>query len=216
MTLVMQGATGISGRCYTTLLVLAHHADEETGICWPGIKAISFLAHQSPRTTRRAIEILQERGWISIDRWAGKSHRNRYTLDFEALRVGSIRRTKPVLRPQKQAPRRAPQLVEKPVEKLLIPCGSAVEKPAGTPGDEANRGIRTIKESLENYRELQSKTGSAGAGLDLPVSRSLLPADPGAHRLQELLGHLIRSAEHGERGRARSPGLSPPPLPSWA
>lgn len=95
MNLVMTGASGVSGRSYTTLLVLARYANDETGECWPGMRAISFMARQSVRTTVWAIDELRNAGWIEVERKAAKGGCNRYTVNLDRLASESIRLANP-------------------------------------------------------------------------------------------------------------------------
>ena len=193
MNLVMTGASEVTGRCYTTLLVLARFADDNTGQCWPGMRAISFLSRQSLRTTVWAIDELEKGGWIEIEKKRGKGGCNLYTVALDRLEAESVRKSKSSPRP---AGKSLPQVVEKPVESLRNSCGRPMENPAATPVQSANSGNGIIKESLvkENNKK---KTEATAAGCDLPVPvLSPSPVD-----VLDLLARLNRSIRENPNAR---------------
>lgn len=198
MNLVMTEASDVSGRSYMTLLVLARYADDETGQCWPGMRAVSFMARQSVRTTVRAIEKLAQAGWIEVGKKAVGGC-NRYTLDLDRLESESVRMARPRL------PKCDPQPVQKPVEKLRKSCGQPMEKAADPQIQSANRGNEIIKEVLEK-REIQRETEATPAGPifpDLPVSRR-------SPDILATLKRLNRSIAAEARSRGAPPGSLPP------
>jgi hypothetical protein len=126
MNLAMTGASGLKGKVYTTLLVLAHHADDDTGQCWPSRSAIAFRARQSTRTTTWAIGELEKAGWISVAIQAGRRGCNRYTIDLARLRAEAVHQ--PAKRTPRKVSPRSPQPVQKSVEKLRNSCARTVKK----------------------------------------------------------------------------------------
>jgi len=203
--LAMQGATAVTGRAYTTLLVLAHIANDETSQCWPSIKMIAFLGRQSTRTARRNVLELEAQGVISVRYKAARRGCNLYTLNVDLLTAGLIRISKPILR-------RAHPIVQKPVEKLCIPCGSPVEKAPPAPIHVANSGTRTSKEVLGRTGKHQVIQRATVTGRVYPE-----PHDrPPGHR--DLVGFLktLRGAEQAsERARA-SPRYASTLMPAVA
>lgn len=85
----MTSDSGISGRQYMTLVALASFADDLTGMCWPGLKAISFRARQSRSTTLRALDELASSGWLQIGKNQGPHGVNLYQLNLEKLQAHS-------------------------------------------------------------------------------------------------------------------------------
>jgi len=211
MNLAMTGASGLKGKVYTTLLVLAHHVNDEDnlGQCWPSRSAIAFRARQSIRTTTWALGELEKAGWITIEPQAGRRGCNRYTIDLGRMRTEAVRES-PKRTPRKAA-QRLPQPVQNSVEKLRIPCGRSVRKPVLKPRGRATVCTRTIKEEL-GIREVQGKTGAVTAGSVFPASPR-----PSLHRplvdVRPLLQNLNRAASRDTRSRAPDPGL-PPPCPA--
>lgn len=194
MNLVMSGASEVTGRCYTTLLVLARYADDNSGQCWPGMRAISFLARQSLRTTVWAIDELERGGWIGVEKKRGKGGCNLYTLALERLDAESVRRSKHVRKaPQKPLP----QGVQKPVDKLRNSCGRSVENPAATPVQSANSGNEIIKEYLVRGNN-KEKTEATAAGCVSPVS---LPPPSRQVDISDLIARLNRSIDSDPRTR---------------
>jgi hypothetical protein len=171
MNLVMTGASEVTGRCYTTLLVLARFADDNTGQCWPGMRAISFLSRQSLRTTVWAIDELTQAGWIEVEKKGGKGGCNLYTLALARFEAGSVRRSK---HHRKASPKPLQHDVEKPVESLRKSCGRTVEKPAPNPVQSANSGNGIIKEYLVrgNNKEKTEPATTGGVLFDPVFSRA--------------------------------------------
>lgn len=207
INLAMTGANGLKGKVYTTLLVLAHHADDDTGQCWPSRSAIAFRARQSTRTTSWAIGELEKAGWIAVDIQAGRRGCNRYTLDLPRLRAESVRREKEPKPTRRKVAPRTPQPVQKSVEKLRIPCGRSLKKQVHNPARRATVCTQTIKEEL-GIREVQGKTGAVTAGSGFPASRPHPPLRPSVD-IHAILRNLNRSG--GRRSRAPDPGPPPPP-----
>jgi hypothetical protein len=188
MNLVFAGARDVSGRCLTTLLVLARFADDETGVCWPGMRAVSVLARQSLRSTVWAIDELRKAGWLEVEKKRGRGGCNRYTLALVRLEAESVRMSK---RPQKAHLER----VQKPMESLRNSCGRSVENPVPDPVQSANSGNGIIKEYLgKGNNKEKTEAADAGYALTLPVPDLSLP-------ILEVLASLSRSIEDDPRAR---------------
>ena len=68
------------------LCVLSSFADNKTGTCWPGIRAIATCASLSTPTVERAIKTLEALDIVEIHREQGRSHVYRL-LDHRAQSV---------------------------------------------------------------------------------------------------------------------------------
>jgi hypothetical protein len=206
MNLAMTGASGLKGKVYTTLLVLAHHADDDTGQCWPSRSAIAFRARQSTRTTSWAIGELEKAGWISVDLQAGRRGCNRYTIDLARLRAEAVHQ--PAKRTPRKVSPRSPQPVQKSVEKLRNSCARTVKKQVKKARGRATSCTRTIKEEL-GIREVQGKTEAVTAGSVFPAS----PSTPPSRLLVKLplaIRNLNRAIERGPRSRGPDPAWLTP------
>lgn len=63
------------------LISLANHANHRTGLCWPTVALIAEEASQSERTVQRKLPLLEEGGFIRIERRPNQS--SRYFLQLE-------------------------------------------------------------------------------------------------------------------------------------
>ena len=68
----------------SVLLLLAHHANKETGECFPSFATLASETYFSVRAVSRAIGRITELGILTIDR--DRRNSNTYTLDLERIR----------------------------------------------------------------------------------------------------------------------------------
>lgn len=69
------------------LLALANHCNDEGLNCYPGIARLAHMARRSPRTVMRAIQELENSGWIKVNRdsFGPKRNGNTYTVNVEKI-----------------------------------------------------------------------------------------------------------------------------------
>ncbi len=78
----IKAITDIGLAAFAVYVVLKMHTDA-AGECWPSVLTIARLTGTTVRTVRRALVMLQERGWIRIERRKDRSGRDmssRYIL----------------------------------------------------------------------------------------------------------------------------------------
>lgn len=89
-----------TGSTRWVLLVLAEHANAQTGECWPSESRIATRAGIHTATVRRAIQELERDGFIVVQRMSGRT--NRYLLCVEPAATARA------VNPAHDAPGKAP------------------------------------------------------------------------------------------------------------
>lgn len=74
---------------HAVLLFLAYKADNKTGICWPGTKAIMRHTHLSESVVHRAIASLRKAGLMMVKPPSPSRASNTYRLSFERLTISA-------------------------------------------------------------------------------------------------------------------------------
>lgn len=82
--LIALNASTLATREWAVATVLARHADDHTGECWPSVKTIASSCNMGERTVREAIGELERLGIIELVRRSKgrSSHRFRLRLDL--------------------------------------------------------------------------------------------------------------------------------------
>lgn len=60
-------------------LTLSMHMNERGGSCFPGIDTLAEETGLDARTVQRALRVLADSGWLSVERGGGRGRSNRYT-----------------------------------------------------------------------------------------------------------------------------------------
>lgn len=70
----------LDARLQRVLLILCDHANDE-GVCWPSLDRMAWALGLNERTIRRAVDDLESRGVIKIERHVGRSNVYHINLD---------------------------------------------------------------------------------------------------------------------------------------
>ncbi len=68
------------------LVCLANHCDDNGKSCYPSIARIARMSRRSERTVSRVIAALEEDGWITVERGAGRGVMSRYQIELGRLK----------------------------------------------------------------------------------------------------------------------------------
>jgi DNA-binding transcriptional ArsR family regulator len=72
-------AAGVPAEVIPTYCVLADHANNKTGLCWPKMETLAKTLGRSVRTVQRHLHLLRERGLIEF------VERRRYTAVIKTI-----------------------------------------------------------------------------------------------------------------------------------
>jgi hypothetical protein len=84
----------LSGSAIAVSLALMSFVNSKTGECFPTFESIAERCRVSKRTVATAVQDLERRGWVVIERdYGGDREANRYHFAFDRIRKGGLARS---------------------------------------------------------------------------------------------------------------------------
>jgi len=154
---------GLSSPQFNVLRALAHHMNEETGQCNPGIKLLGQECGLSDTAVKEAIAALETVGYVEVSRAGrgGKLHSNRYHLRLDQVLTAD--QVAAALQPRREASQRSRQSRQ-------TTTVEAVSRPRSEPGDGYGQSRETApnREVLNREENIEGRTsGEPQSGVPL-------------------------------------------------
>ncbi|MGA8650412.1 MAG: helix-turn-helix domain-containing protein [Xanthobacteraceae bacterium] len=81
----------LSASAVVVAVALMRFVNSKTGECYPTFESIAERCHVSKRTVATAVQDLERRGWVVIERdYGGDREANRYHFAFDRIRKGDL------------------------------------------------------------------------------------------------------------------------------
>jgi Helix-turn-helix domain len=78
----------MTGAALRVAILIWQHQNVERGYAWPSLDYLSLELNVYRSTVTRAIKLLENRGWITVERLGGRHRSNRYRPAFGSMEDG--------------------------------------------------------------------------------------------------------------------------------
>ena len=162
---------GLDALEHALLVAIAEHADDETGIAWPGNRLLAKESRISERHLRRVLERLVNKKIVAVTQGVGKGHYTTYKLLFSPAQLSgqSMSPFVPLSTKEDTTPPLSSFVAV--IQSLKEDIQSLKEDMASLKGDVASlkEDIQSLKEDIQSLKEDEKGTERGQKGdTDMP------------------------------------------------